>query len=599
MYHTSRSKQVQEPHMAKQSQKPTNPTPEQLIAQSESAESFFQSLLDAAPDAIVIVNEHGRIVIVNRQTEKLFGYQRDELLNQEVEILLPTGLHRLHSKHRSEYVADPHTRPMGLGLNLSARRKDGGIFPVEISLSPLRTEQGLLVTSVIRDITERRQAAELLEQQVQKRTAHLNTLLQFSRELFSADNLNDVLQRALNHTMALVPQADRAAIYLYNAQEDRLALRASVGFNQLPDLGSPSQYRLIKLAFEQQKIFALNHRNEWQTKTGNPSYNTPLQKTLQLEQSPSGFVVIPLTAHEQVIGVILLLREDGDGPFATEAKPTLQGIATLTATALLEDERNREAASLNAKLARLEDQQQTLEARLTSAEAAMLQAARLAAVGELAASIAHEINNPLYAARNSLYLHADDLPEEYRDSPYLQIAREQMARIAGIIERMRSFYRPDRGELAPADLNQIIEGTLALVDMHVRHKPISLIFTPAPDLPQVVCNADQLRQVFLNIMLNGIDAMSEGGSLIVRTIAGASFAVAEISDTGVGIPADVQARLFDPFFTTKSNGTGLGLSISAHIVTQHGGQIEVESQEGQGTTIRVVLPYQPRDENHP
>jgi two-component system NtrC family sensor kinase len=573
--------------MAKQSQKPTNPTPEQLIAQSESAESFFQSLLDAAPDAIVIVNEHGRIVIVNRQTEKLFGYQRDELLNQEVEILLPTGLHRLHSKHRSEYVADPHTRPMGLGLNLSARRKDGGIFPVEISLSPLRTEQGLLVTSVIRDITERRQAAELLEQQVQKRTAHLNTLLQFSRELFSADNLNDVLQRALNHTMALVPQADRAAIYLYNAQEDRLALRASVGFNQLPDLGSPSQ------------IFALNHRNEWQTKTGNPSYNTPLQKTLQLEQSPSGFVVIPLTAHEQVIGVILLLREDGDGPFATEAKPTLQGIATLTATALLEDERNREAASLNAKLARLEDQQQTLEARLTSAEAAMLQAARLAAVGELAASIAHEINNPLYAARNSLYLHADDLPEEYRDSPYLQIAREQMARIAGIIERMRSFYRPDRGELAPADLNQIIEGTLALVDMHVRHKPISLIFTPAPDLPQVVCNADQLRQVFLNIMLNGIDAMSEGGSLIVRTIAGASFAVAEISDTGVGIPADVQARLFDPFFTTKSNGTGLGLSISAHIVTQHGGQIEVESQEGQGTTIRVVLPYQPRDENHP
>lgn len=585
--------------MAKQSQKPTNPTPEQLIAQSESAESFFQSLLDAAPDAIVIVNEHGRIVIVNRQTEKLFGYQRDELLNQEVEILLPTGLHRLHSKHRSEYVADPHTRPMGLGLNLSARRKDGGIFPVEISLSPLRTEQGLLVTSVIRDITERRQAAELLEQQVQKRTAHLNTLLQFSRELFSADNLNDVLQRALNHTMALVPQADRAAIYLYNAQEDRLALRASVGFNQLPDLGSPSQYRLIKLAFEQQKIFALNHRNEWQTKTGNPSYNTPLQKTLQLEQSPSGFVVIPLTAHEQVIGVILLLREDGDGPFATEAKPTLQGIATLTATALLEDERNREAASLNAKLARLEDQQQTLEARLTSAEAAMLQAARLAAVGELAASIAHEINNPLYAARNSLYLHADDLPEEYRDSPYLQIAREQMARIAGIIERMRSFYRPDRGELAPADLNQIIEGTLALVDMHVRHKPISLIFTPAPDLPQVVCNADQLRQVFLNIMLNGIDAMSEGGSLTVRTIAGASFAVAEISDTGVGIPADVQARLFDPFFTTKSNGTGLGLSISAHIVTQHGGQIEVESQEGQGTTIRVVLPYQPRDENHP
>ena len=96
--------------------------------------------------------------------------------------------------------------------------------------------------------------------------------------------------------------------------------------------------------------------------------------------------------------------------------------------------------------------------RLTSAEAAMLQAARLAAVGQLAASIAHEINNPLYAARNCLYLLEEDLPAELRDSQYLTIAREQLTRIAGIIERMRDFYRPTRGDLAPADLNELLEG---------------------------------------------------------------------------------------------------------------------------------------------
>jgi signal transduction histidine kinase len=111
-------------------------------------------------------------------------------------------------------------------------------------------------------------------------------------------------------------------------------------------------------------------------------------------------------------------------------------------------------------------------------------------------------------------------------------------------------------------------------------------------LPEVRCNSDQLRQVFLNLILNAIDAMPQGGTLTVRTIAGPSVAVVEVQDTGVGIAEDIRARLFEPFFTNKPTGTGLGLSISAHIVTQHGGQIVVESAEGQGSTFRVALPYQ-------
>jgi two-component system NtrC family sensor kinase len=110
----------------------------------------------------------------------------------------------------------------------------------------------------------------------------------------------------------------------------------------------------------------------------------------------------------------------------------------------------------------------------------------------------------------------------------------------------------------------------------------------------VLCNADQLRQVFLNLTLNAIDAMPQGGTLTVRTIAGSTVAVVEIQDSGIGIPPDIRARLFEPFFTNKPQGTGLGLSISAHIVTQHGGQIEVESVEGQGSTFRVVLSHQPQ-----
>jgi two-component system, NtrC family, sensor kinase len=566
---------------------------QRMPRQPDTMDTLFQALLASAPDAIVIVDRAGQIVIVNGRAEQLFGYQRSELIGQPVEILLPERLHTLHTGHRAGYVAEPHTRPMGAGLDLVATRKDGSVFPVEVSLSPLETEGGLLITSVIRDITERKQAAVELEQQVQRRTAHLNALLQFSQDLFSAGSLDAVLQRALSHAMALVPQAQRSAIYLYDEPEQRLALRASLGFSQLPDLGRPADLGIIGDAFTNRRMYMVSSAAEWALLDRTHSERLPLVHALRLQAPPSGMVVIPLLAHDEAIGVLLLLREADQGPFATEAHATLQGLANLAATAILQEQRARETATLTTKLARLEDQQRLMEARMTTAEAAMLQAARLAAVGELAASIAHEINNPLYAARNSLYLHTDDLPAELRDSPYLQIAREQLARIAGIIERMRHFYRPDRGELAPADLNQILAGTLALVDMHVRHTPIRAIFTPDPALRNVVCNTDQLRQVFLNIILNAIDAMPDGGTLTVRTIGGPSVALVEVQDSGIGIPPDIRAQLFEPFFTTKASGTGLGLSISAHIVTQHGGQIEVESEVGQGSTMRIVLPYQP------
>jgi two-component system NtrC family sensor kinase len=174
------------------------------------------------------------------------------------------------------------------------------------------------------------------------------------------------------------------------------------------------------------------------------------------------------------------------------------------------------------------------------------------------------------------------------------MARDQLARIAGIIERMRDFYRPARGEMASYDLNHLLEETLALAGLNLRHGAIRMIFTPARDLPEVVCNGDQLRQVFLNLVLNAIEAMPEGGTLTVRTEARPQFAVVEVQDTGIGIPDEIRPRLFEPFFTNKAAGTGLGLSISAHIVTQHGGQLEVESGEGQGSTFRVILPYQQR-----
>ncbi len=122
----------------------------------------FRRLLEAAPDAMVIVDRTGRILLVNSQTEKTFGYTREELLNQPVEILIPEKFRHGHSQHRGAYYCAPHPRPMGTGLELLGRRKDGTTFPVEISLSPLEEPDGLLVTAAIRDVTERKRAEEAL-----------------------------------------------------------------------------------------------------------------------------------------------------------------------------------------------------------------------------------------------------------------------------------------------------------------------------------------------------------------------------------------------------------------------------------------------------
>ncbi len=225
-------------------------------------------------------------------------------------------------------------------------------------------------------------------------------------------------------------------------------------------------------------------------------------------------------------------------------------------------------------------------------QAYLTQTEKLAALGRLAASLAHEINNPLQALHSGLRLLLKESLEEEKRQRYLTIVNHEVERLISIVERMLSFYRPSKDRRGPTDVNAVLIETLALAGKKLQHTEITVEQKLSAGLPPVQAVADQLKQVFLNIFLNAIDAMPQGGALTLETgWEGSRREVwAAFTDSGEGIPATELDKIFEPFYTTKLKGTGLGLAISYSIVERHGGRIEAKSEMGQGSTLIVWLP---------
>jgi PAS domain S-box-containing protein len=228
-----------------------------------------------------------------------------------------------------------------------------------------------------------------------------------------------------------------------------------------------------------------------------------------------------------------------------------------------------------------------------AAEAALLQAERLTTAGKLAASVAHEINNPLQSVMGCLGLATGALETGRDPASYLDVAQKEVQRTARIVSQLRSLGRPFQdGHKEPADLNGLLNDVLVLNKKHLQTHKIEVIWEPDVDLPMLSAVPDAIRQVFLNLVINAADAMPNGGQLWLSTAYTASPAGVRVvvADSGTGIEPEVLTHLFEPFYSTKLEGLGVGLFLSQSIVQQHGGRIEVESQPGAGATFTVWLP---------
>lgn len=222
----------------------------------------------------------------------------------------------------------------------------------------------------------------------------------------------------------------------------------------------------------------------------------------------------------------------------------------------------------------------------------LVQSERLALVGRLLASVSHELNNPLQAIQNALFLLKEDASISALGKQDLQIVLSETERMAGLIERLRASYRPTQlDEFQPVHINTIVEDVYALLATHLRHKQVAFEFHPDPDLPLVSGLPDQLRQVTLNLLVNGVEAISGGGRLTVSTETSKNREVIlSVSDTGPGIDPLLLPHIFDAFVTGKESGTGLGLTITYDIVHRHRGRIQAENNPKGGATFKVWLP---------
>jgi len=406
---------------------------------------------------------------------------------------------------------------------------------------------------------------------VQRRSEDLAILNDITRVVTSSLDLDTVLTRAMRGIREIL-RVEAGSLILADEDSGELRFRKTLSREQemIPDASLRPGQGLVGQVVATLEPVMVN----------DAAHDARFSPHIDLIR---GFVtrnilVTPLIVKDRAVGAIEVINKI-DGPFNNDDLELLQFLAASVAVAVENAQLYGELAEFTRQLERSQEQ--------------LIQAEKLAATGRLAASIAHEINNPLQAIHNCLHLIIRRRLGEEKEKYYLNMAQEEVQRLIGIVQRTLDFYRPSGGREVLTEVNTLVESVLALANKRLEHGKVRVQRRFSPDLPKLRAVADQLTQVFLNLVINAVEAMPEGGDLTIATLQDNGRVHVRFSDAGPGINPEEAKKIFEPFYTTKRSGTGLGLAVSYGIIQRHGGEITVESAPGRGATFVVSLPVQP------
>ncbi len=450
-----------------------------------------------------------------------------------------------------------------------------GFGTVETAIQALRQGADGLILKPFEDTTELLGSVnEALKVSQSKREiarlAALRPLFTITEALFSETDPERLLELILNALCGHL-RCDHSGLYRKDSDSDLLRLVSKIGEPPLEETSSPDGGPIGRAdALGASQVVNSDGPGDEQLQAALSDYGL-------------GSVLSAPVVRSIEPGVILAARAAGEPNF-TDADIEMFGILVRQASVALENARLY--AELRAYVRQVEDSQQ-----------ALIQTEKMAAVGRLTASIAHEINNPLQALRNCLHLAVhEELGLEQRND-YLDLAQSELNRLMGTVQRMLDFYRPAPQSRELMDVNEILQRVLKLLQKQLDEQDIEVHASLSAELPKIRVVTNQIQQVFFNIILNAMDAMPDGGDLDVATQAENGHVDIYFQDTGPGVPEEVAEEIFEPFMSTRKQGTGLGLSVSYNIVDAHGGSLGLLPERPGGACFRVRLPTFPAPPN--